>query len=445
MFNHSYLPFVSRITVWVCLAHSWIILCSIIYVELEGVHRTNHTLPLTEPDLVSNTLSDLKISLSELKSDSAKKTVFKREYRRRTKENEVLKKRREFNDVSKTYVFVLLAHSGIGHHGDMSLQTWQSQLFYIFTMPFGLLFYYVMVHHLAVEIFELDAYATVSIYQKTQLAWTVDQRELYEKFKVFVFAVFRLFACIYLLALLAIFSGRSYIDGVYLLLNMTFLVSSVNEALFPYTDIPHSIVAFVMTVLTFSVVLIFYTALYSLFIMFRYNNFQELYEMLFTDSDQMDDVQTLDDDHNDVIKNGRKIKNGTVEMDDEFWWEKEEPTHSARNFGEVGNSNLLKPNYRLLAPSWTIDSSATSESSDYTDDNNVGQLPIISRETKSDVGDYQTKRKTPPLTVNIPRAASYAPSIEITTPTPSPDHGPKKDYFEYAQSAHTNISSPPSE
>ena len=84
------------------------------YVELEGVHRTNHTLPLTEPDLVATTLSDLKIGLSELKTDSAKKTLFDREYERRAKENDVLKKRRQFNDVSKTYVFVLLAHSGIG-------------------------------------------------------------------------------------------------------------------------------------------------------------------------------------------------------------------------------------------------------------------------------------------------------------------------------------------
>ena len=89
----------------------------------------------------------------------------------------------------------------------------------------------------------------------------------------------------------------------------------------------------------------------------------------------------------------------------------------------------MKPTYRPLTPSSTIiDSSETRESSGYTD-NNVGQPTRIFRETESDVVGYKTKRKTPPLKINVQRVENYVPSIEVIIPTPSPELGSKNDCF----------------
>ena len=118
------IPLLTKITVWICIAHCWIIICTIVYVKLEGLPQqqrndnnnatattTTTTLPVTESELVSRILSDF----SGFKTSPRERLLeFQKEYERRWKENKKLVVRKHFNDVPKTYVFVLLSHAGIG-------------------------------------------------------------------------------------------------------------------------------------------------------------------------------------------------------------------------------------------------------------------------------------------------------------------------------------------
>ena len=110
------LPLLARITVWVCVAHCWIIICTIVYVELEAVPSSTESInnqptrPLTQFEIVSRLLLDLKTDFSDLEQ----RTVFQKEYERRWKANIKLLGQKRFSDVSKTYVFVMLSHAGIG-------------------------------------------------------------------------------------------------------------------------------------------------------------------------------------------------------------------------------------------------------------------------------------------------------------------------------------------
>lgn len=111
------IPLVAKITVWICIAHLWIIICTLVYVKTEGLpktHNKNTTYPVSESELISRILSNLKLDFSDLKKQPTRKLEFQEEYERRWKVNKRLSIRKQFSDVSKTYVFVLLSHAGIG-------------------------------------------------------------------------------------------------------------------------------------------------------------------------------------------------------------------------------------------------------------------------------------------------------------------------------------------
>ena len=116
------IPLVAKITVWICIAHLWIIICTLVYVKIEGLPTKRNiendsatkTFPVSESELVSRILTDLKLDFTDLKTQPSRKLEFQKEYERRWKTNKKLALRKQFNDVSKTYIFVLLSHAGIG-------------------------------------------------------------------------------------------------------------------------------------------------------------------------------------------------------------------------------------------------------------------------------------------------------------------------------------------
>ena len=371
-----------------------------------------------------------------------------------------------------TTIFVYLP----GSHSDMTLQRWQTQLFYILTMPLGFVFYYMMIHQITVEIFELDAYVAVTIIchkaQTSAVAWTIDRRELYEKFKVFLIALLRLVTAVYLLALLALLSGKSYIEGVYSTLNMIFLVTSSQPELFPYGQVhSHGTVAFIMTVLVFTVVLLFYTALYSLIILFRYNNLGELCDLIFsTDYDPLNDV-IHDDDDDDLLMNTEnyrrtwdggaamvKTKTTTQQLpinNDDFWWEKEPPRyglyrpHSPRQntnelfeTGEaVGSGGGTGGYYKKVFYSPSSSSSSMSSDEEYDELEQRQRRMRIQQQQQQQQQQQKKKQNRPSLKLKM-AAVGKMPSIEVTTPTPSPTEevatktSPTDDFFTFAHAAH---------
>ena len=67
------LPLVAKITVWICIAHLWIIVCTLVYVKHEGLttHKHNNignvsvaTFPVSQSELVSQILTDPELNFS---------------------------------------------------------------------------------------------------------------------------------------------------------------------------------------------------------------------------------------------------------------------------------------------------------------------------------------------------------------------------------------------
>ena len=117
------LPLVAKITVWICIAHLWIIVCTLVYVKHEGLttHKHNNignvsvaTFPVSQSELVSQILTDPELNFSDLKILPSRKLEFQKEFERRWRANKKFAVLKQFKDVSKTYVFVLLSHAGIG-------------------------------------------------------------------------------------------------------------------------------------------------------------------------------------------------------------------------------------------------------------------------------------------------------------------------------------------
>ena len=377
---------------------------------------------------------------------------------------------------------VLYIFQNSGSHSDMTLQIWQTQLFYIFTMPLGFVFYYMMIHQITMEIFELDAYAAVTITcrkaQTSAAAWTIDQRELYEKFKVFLFALAKLTLAVYMFALLALLSGKDYIEGLYAILNMIFLVSSAQPELLSYQQIhSHGTVAFVMTVLVFTTVLLFYGTLYSLIILFRYNNLGELWDMVFNiEYDQLDDVINDDGDDDDMLLSkyrnrkwggaGPTLSVTTKTMTqqpsatDEFWWEKEPHSygyrrpHSPRQhhsseegvrIRSEGGRNVYNKQDYYLSSSTTSSSTIASEYNSTEKDAEQKQRRLMlyqkQQQQQHQKQQQQKPKRKPSLKLKM-SAVGKMPSIEVTTPTPSPTEEEKKrtspsdDFFTFAHASY---------
>lgn len=154
------IPKTTQIVVWICIAHFWILICTIVYVELEGVTKNRHHYSITdESDLAIDVLSglhreasdsmEIKVAggikadnikeirapgviteikdpgdvtkikeasdiITEIKKSRILREKFRTDYAKKLKTLKHWKIRNEFNDVSKVYVFTLLSHTTIG-------------------------------------------------------------------------------------------------------------------------------------------------------------------------------------------------------------------------------------------------------------------------------------------------------------------------------------------
>ena len=387
----------------------------------------------------------------------------------------------------------------LGSHSDMTIQRWQTQLFYILTMPLGFVFYYMMIHQITVEIFELDAYAAVTITchkaQTLAATWTIDQRELYEKLKVFLIALAKLTVAVYMLALLALLRGKGYIEGLYATLNMLFLVSSAQPELFSYQEIhSHGTVALVMTVIVFTVVLLFYSTLYSFFILFRYNNLGELCNMIFQiEYDQLNDINDDSDEdlllsnedyrqwkrggHGPPVSMTTKTMTQQPDSNDQFWWQKEPQSyryqrpHSPRlhrssneTFESEGvNSEGVrsregrgrdvyhKQEYYLSSSTSSSSSSMASEYNSTEKEAEQKQRRLVLYQQQQQQQQQQQRQQNQKQSQKKPNRKpslklkmsifGKMPSIEVTTPTPSPTEeeknpSPTDEFFTFAHETH---------
>lgn len=273
-------------------------------------------------------------------------------------------------------------------------------------MPFGALSYFIMLHYIAAEIFEILAYAAVTIFQRPHLHWTVDQRELYEKWKVFLLASGLVICAIFTLGTIGIFSTGNYTQGVYHIMNIVFTVSC-GDRLFPYQEYTHKIVAAVLTFLVFGCTLFLYTALYSVFIMFRYNGCSEIMVVLFgeDDDDELNDARTSDD---------------VLEFDEWTQQQEQQQRKSGDNnfFTPHLNFNVQnKQNSKEQAHYRTSGTTSTSTSiNSKEEESSQKRLEHMKPMTISTKGHYVQPKQRKKLDQDY--SSSNPPDIQITSPSP---------------------------
>jgi len=286
----------ARIVTWICLSHTLIIISTLVFTKLEGCEDSQQL------NYVDSYLSTIFNKDTKQYRDIHSKEFFKFKegYNEALSKEVYWRMRNEFNDAAKVYVFVLSSYTTIGNFG-ITPQTWEGRLYYVLSLPLGILFYCFMLHNIAVEAFEIFAYAAVSIFPKKFSMWTIDQRELYEKLKVSSLSILVLTTMTFLFALLAMLSYESYLTGVYSAMNLIFTISGPEE-LISFTYWESNFVAFILTFIYFISMLFLYMILYSVFIMFRYNNLHDIVHLFKKDYDSMSDINSEDElmrDHED--------------------------------------------------------------------------------------------------------------------------------------------------
>lgn len=189
----------------------------------------------------------------------------------------------------------------IGNYG-IYPQTFGGRLLYVLALPIGLLFYAIMLHNMAIEVFEVYAYAAVSIFPKKFTMWTIDQRELYEKIKVTFLAFVTLLLIILILGVVAILNFESYLSGVYSTLNLVFTIEAP-ENLIIYEDWNGNVVALILTIIYLFSLLFIYMILYSVFILFRYNNLADVIRLFQKEYDHLSDAASMHEAYNTAEDN----------------------------------------------------------------------------------------------------------------------------------------------
>jgi len=384
----SCFPTSATIWIWICIAHIWLFVSTIVFMQLEGCAED---IPLNHVDVYLNDVLNNHTDLTVVGSVKSKEFLkFKEGYNEALSREVYWRMRNEFNDAAKVYIFVLSSYTTIGNFG-MYPQTWQSRLYYILSLPLGCLFYCFMLHNIAVEAFEIFAYAAVSIFPKKFSMWTIDERELYEKLKVtFLFSIL-LTALIFILALLSIINFNSYVTGLYSAVNLIFTVSPPDELL-SFTFWGNKFVAAILTFVYFISLQLMYMILYSIFILFRYNKLSDVVSLITPDNDSLLDVDSAGDDRHTLDNNETK----------------EVLYYNAKNQSKQFNTNV---GFHSLPPYMELDQALEVPE----------QRKTLHKKRKIANLKLKIEKKQRPISTDTPEDM---PNIQVTQPTPvsQPDH-----------------------
>ncbi|XP_057311527.1 uncharacterized protein LOC130649289 [Hydractinia symbiolongicarpus] len=408
---NSYIPTAAKITVWICLAHFWIISCSIIYVTLEGYDKSTYSDDELDKFFVK-TFSKQTNRFS--RSNTKLYKEFKRRYNEIIDKSQYWKHRKKFNDISKVYLFVLSTHTTVGSYG-LKLQTWKGQLFYFFTAPIGVLLYLIMCHVIVVELFEVFAYCAVTIFKRESNGWTMDERDLYEKLKVVAISAVMLMLIVFLFALMTLFNHDTYLSGLVAMLNLIMTVDS-NTDFVSFQDWEHHIVAFVMSFVYFISMLSIYLLVYSVFILFRYNKLHDIVMLFRSEEDRFFDIVSDEEsEYGEIRKHQQSMSyyHSPLKTYD----------HEQKQYLPIGITEV-----RMQQPqAFEISAEAMALTDDNSDVSSI--KPKRRKKRKKDLSKLvipSTKRK------------QSVPQIEVTQPTPSPDK--KEESVSSLDSEYTNIS-----
>ncbi|XP_057316421.1 uncharacterized protein LOC130657453 [Hydractinia symbiolongicarpus] len=213
MGKRSILSVVRLITI-VCFVHFYIFLCAFAYNHFEGFDADAQAF-----EQVKTFLLDAYV---ERKTN---KTLYLLQYKKAVREEVYWKGRHEFNSIYNCYLFVLAAHTTLGNRR-MTIQTWKGQLLYVFSAPIGVIFYYIMIHTIAMSSMKILKAAVTAIYRMEDRQLTDGQREIFTKVKVAIASFLMAIVFVLIFGLMSLLDGNTYLNDIYYITNMLLTINS---------------------------------------------------------------------------------------------------------------------------------------------------------------------------------------------------------------------------
>ena len=143
------------------------------------------------------------------------------------------------------------------------VQTWEAQLFYIFTVPIGVLMYYCMIHTISIKLVGCIQSSVMLIFRFEDKKWPDKQRDLFEKTKVMIAAFALTIIFIFSLSLVSIVDSNRYLTEMYYIIDIMLTVSS-NENFIKLYDTHLITNGLLSTLVYFACLFVTYIMMYTM-------------------------------------------------------------------------------------------------------------------------------------------------------------------------------------
>ena len=187
----------------------------------------------------------------------------------------------------------------------MYLQDWRSQIFFFFTAPLGIMFYFFMVHYMSMELIPPFQFAARTVLPCDGKLWSETKRSLYNRVKVVLYSLLVTILIILLLAVSVTSYSKGYQVGLYIVLDTALTIGNnqyIPQLLSSYPELTATITTF-----CYLLILVFvYTSLYIALCNFWDQNWSEAITIIFKgnggDYLPLQDSGVSEDESDDFIK-----------------------------------------------------------------------------------------------------------------------------------------------
>lgn len=256
------------IFVLIITTHLYIFICAIAYTKLEAYPHSN-------TETVNSFLSNLKSG--QYKDDSLTEVLEK--YQSVKKHEDEQLQREWFRNFPKTFVYVLAAHTTLGNR-HMNVNSKNAQLFYFFTVPFGVLLYYLMIHFVATRLARIIYNAVILVWRREDDSLSDKERDIFERLKLSFSVLTLTIIFIGLLASISLLEDQPYITELVQIIDIVYTItSSVDFVFYELNDDSYN--AALSTMIYFFIILSAYLTSYSIITIFTHHEARDVFGFIF--------------------------------------------------------------------------------------------------------------------------------------------------------------------
>lgn len=176
----------------------------------------------------------------------------------------------------------------------MNVQTIEAQIFYIFTVPLGVILYYIMIHYLGKRFLKLVEESCMLVWRREDDDWNDRQRDIFVRLKVsgamFLYTMFLMFC----LSLVSIIQNHHVVTELVYIVDI-FLTVSSSENFVLYKLSNDDLNAFVTTVSYFVCILFAYSTSFTVGTLFHAHSCKDIFS--FIAGDRMYDYLQSEEDN----------------------------------------------------------------------------------------------------------------------------------------------------